>query len=342
MPRQPTRFEKVIRNEAVEIPGLNRVDELGTMAKIMAALAENTEQLRKLDASRIREGHDTAARAERVGELQSRVAGVIGAAVEGDFSHRIEARFPDADLQDLADRVDTLLSTFDTGISETQRVLRTLASGQLSARVEGHYVGAFAALKQDTNALAAEFEGTLSRLTQAAGAVRTATSEILAGVTDLAGRTTDRRASWRRQRPNSAPSLRPSSRTPAGRERPSSFPATAEDGAREGGDVLVLASEAMDRIAQSSKRINDIIDLIDEIAFQTNLLALNAAVEAARPATADAALPSSPPKCAASPSAPPAPRTTSSSSSSPPRVTLVPACSSSSRPPRCSARSSRR
>ena len=275
-------LQKVIRNEAVEIPGLNRVDELGTMAKIMAALAENTEQLRKLDASRIREGHDTAARAERVGELQSRVAGVIGAAVEGDFSHRIEARFPDADLQDLADRVDTLLSTFDTGISETQRVLRTLASGQLSARVEGHYVGAFAALKQDTNALAAEFEGTLSRLTQAAGAVRTATSEILAGVTDLAGRTTDQ-ASVVAQTTTQLGAFAASFKQNASRAGEAvQLSRTAEDGAREGGDVLVLASEAMDRIAQSSKRINDIIDLIDEIAFQTNLLALNAAVEAAR------------------------------------------------------------
>ena len=52
--------------------------------------------------------------------------------------------------------------------------------------------------------------------------------------------------------------------------------------ARQGGDVVKQAVEAMAEILKSSNRINDIIGVIDEIAFQTNLLALNAAVEAAR------------------------------------------------------------
>ena len=52
--------------------------------------------------------------------------------------------------------------------------------------------------------------------------------------------------------------------------------------ATEGGQVVEKAVEAMDQISQASKKISDIIVVIDEIAFQTNLLALNAAVEAAR------------------------------------------------------------
>ncbi|MEZ4284293.1 MAG: methyl-accepting chemotaxis protein [Nitrospira sp.] len=56
----------------------------------------------------------------------------------------------------------------------------------------------------------------------------------------------------------------------------------ARDIADKGGSVTVRAVEAMGEINKSSKKIADIITVIDEIAFQTNLLALNAAVEAAR------------------------------------------------------------
>ena len=52
--------------------------------------------------------------------------------------------------------------------------------------------------------------------------------------------------------------------------------------ATEGGQVVVKVVEAMNEISSSSKRITDIIGVIDGIAFQTNILALNAAVEAAR------------------------------------------------------------
>jgi methyl-accepting chemotaxis protein len=57
---------------------------------------------------------------------------------------------------------------------------------------------------------------------------------------------------------------------------------TAREQAEEGGNVVGKAVVAMQDIDESSRRISDIIGVIDEIAFQTNLLALNAAVEAAR------------------------------------------------------------
>jgi methyl-accepting chemotaxis protein len=56
----------------------------------------------------------------------------------------------------------------------------------------------------------------------------------------------------------------------------------ARDEATKGGRVVSRAVTAMTEISNSSRRIVDIIGVIDEIAFQTNLLALNAAVEAAR------------------------------------------------------------
>lgn len=61
-----------------------------------------------------------------------------------------------------------------------------------------------------------------------------------------------------------------------------SLASSTRSAADRGGDVVNSAIKAMDEISNSSKQINEIISVIDEIAFQTNLLALNAAVEAAR------------------------------------------------------------
>ena len=61
-----------------------------------------------------------------------------------------------------------------------------------------------------------------------------------------------------------------------------SFSDEAKTKARSGGEVVAKAITAMEEINVASKKISDIISVIDEIAFQTNLLALNAAVEAAR------------------------------------------------------------
>ena len=65
-------------------------------------------------------------------------------------------------------------------------------------------------------------------------------------------------------------------------QQASSLAVSATGVARRGGEVVTQVVATMDEINQSSKKISDIIGVIDGIAFQTNILALNAAVEAAR------------------------------------------------------------
>jgi methyl-accepting chemotaxis protein len=116
----------------------------------------------------------------------------------------------------------------------------------------------------------------------AVAGITTGTSEINAGTSDLAERTSQQ-ASALEETSASMEEMTSTIRQNADNAKQANqLAVTAREVAEKGGTVTDKAVEAMGEINKSSKKIADIIDVIDEIAFQTNLLALNAAVEAAR------------------------------------------------------------
>ena len=215
-------------------------------------------------------------------ELGEAFGVVVAAAAAGDFTQRVSAQFADPELNALAGSVNTLLETVQAGLSETCEVLAELSAGHLSARIEGLYQGAFAELKDGTNALADEFESTLARLSETVSAVRSATSEILDGVTDLAERTSEESNAVSMATNQLGAFAGTVKKTASEAAQATGMAQGAEERAQQGEKVVASALEAMQRIRQSSSKISEVIAMIDEIAFQTNLLALNAAVEAAR------------------------------------------------------------
>jgi methyl-accepting chemotaxis protein len=160
--------------------------------------------------------------------------------------------------------------------------LAALANTDLTHRVHGDYEGAFLQLKTDTNAVAEKLTDIVSSLKQTSRGLKMATSEILSGANDLSERTTKQAATIEE---TSAAMEQLSGTVLANAERAkdaSSVAATVTRTAEDGGQVMHHATDAMERITQSSGKISNIIGMIDDIAFQTNLLALNASVEAAR------------------------------------------------------------
>jgi methyl-accepting chemotaxis protein len=111
---------------------------------------------------------------------------------------------------------------------------------------------------------------------------QSAAAEIAQGSSDLAQRT-EEQASALEETASSMEELTSTVKQSADNAgRPTNWPAPPATQAEQGGQVVEQAITAMSAINQSSRKIADIIGVIDEIAFQTNLLALNAAVEAAR------------------------------------------------------------
>ncbi|WP_248305997.1 globin-coupled sensor protein [Devosia sp. MC1541] len=164
----------------------------------------------------------------------------------------------------------------------TGKVLRGVATGDLTQRVTEDLDPQFDQLKQDTNAVVDKLADIVGQLQHTSRSLKTATSEILAGTNDLADRTT-RQAAAIEQTSASVEQLSAAVLENATRANDASGKArsVAQD-AIEGGNVMADATKAMDAIRQSSAKISNIIGMIDDIAFQTNLLALNASVEAAR------------------------------------------------------------
>jgi len=142
---------------------------------------------------------------------------------------------------------------------------------------------------EETEALASAMKSMVARLSTVVQAMRTATdsigtasTEIAMGNQDLSSRT-EQTASNLEETAASMEQLTSTVRNSADAARQANqLAASAAQIASRGGEVVSQVVSTMDEINHSSKKINDIIGVIDGIAFQTNILALNAAVEAAR------------------------------------------------------------
>jgi methyl-accepting chemotaxis protein len=270
-------------NLDVEVKGAGRKDELGAMARAVEVFRSNSNRVVELNAEQVAAGESNRAeRAEMMQRLQRAFGEVVDAAIAGDFSRRVEADFPDDELNALAGGVNRLVETVDRGVSETGGVLASLADADLTQRMQGDYSGAFAKLKADTNAVAEKLTAVVTQLKDTSRSLKMATGEILSGANDLSERTT-KQAATIEETSAAMEQLAATVMQNAGRANDASSNAgQVTRTAEEGGVVMHQATEAMERITASSGKISNIIGLIDDIAFQTNLLALNASVEAAR------------------------------------------------------------
>ena len=267
---------------AVEVPGRERHDEIGGMAAAVEVFKQNAIKVAEMNAAEEVRSGQTRERAAAMAALVKGLGEVVDAAVQGDFSRRIDIKLRDADLMGVASNVNNLVETVDRGITETGSVLAALARTDLTTRVEGEYQGAFAKLKADTNSVVDNLTEVVGQMRQTSTALKTATGEILAGANDLAERTT-RQAAAIEETSAAMEQLATTVVDNAKRAESASSKAQAVSvTAEETGTVMQKSNAAMERISTSSAKISNIIGMIDDIAFQTNLLALNASVEAAR------------------------------------------------------------
>jgi len=170
----------------------------------------------------------------------------------------------------------------ERGIAESVEVLTKLSAGTLTQKIDGDYKGTFREIKSALNSTIDRLCDMVKQIVESAQSVNSAASEISAGSTDLSQRTEEQASSLEETAASMEEITGTVKQNSANAATANDLSSKANKVASDGGKVVEEAVTAMGSIEKSSKKISDIIGVIDEIAFQTNLLALNAAVEAAR------------------------------------------------------------
>ena len=162
------------------------------------------------------------------------------------------------------------------------KVAQQAAEGDLTQRATISSKDELGQLGQAMNSMLDNIANVVGEVRQAAEHVSTGSAEITQGNEDLSQRTSAQAGALEETSASMEEMTSTIKQNADNAKQANQLAVTAREVAEKGGAVTDKAVSAMDEINKSSKKIADIINVIDEIAFQTNLLALNAAVEAAR------------------------------------------------------------
>ena len=231
----------------VDVPGLARKDEIGSMAEAVNVF--------KANALRARNAEDEAVRLRQAAEAE-RTRNEAERAREAAEDH--------------------------CAITALGAGLDALANGRLSYHISSQFAAKTERLKMDFNIAASRLRDTMSAIVQAIEAIRSGTGDMSQAADDLSRRTEQQAASLEETAAALDEITVTVKRTAEAASHARTVATTAAGTAEQSGKVVRDAIEAMNGIEKSSDQIGQIIGVIDEIAFQTNLLALNAGVEAAR------------------------------------------------------------
>ncbi len=217
-----------------------------------------------------------------LGRINAEIKQLASAAAAGDFSRRGDAQRFDHDFRLMLENLNAMMAVSDDNLGKLSQLLSAIAEGDLTARMHGDYQGVFARMRDDANTTVAQLTQIVGQIQASASSITLAAGEIASGNSDLSRRT-EQQAANLEETAASMEELTSTVRQNAEHARQANQLAIGAHGvASQGGEVVGQVVTTMSAIEASSKKIAEIISVIDGIAFQTNILALNAAVEAAR------------------------------------------------------------
>ena len=204
------------------------------------------------------------------------------AALDGKLNTRADVSQHQGDYRKIVIGVNDTLDSIVGPVNEVVRVLGALAKSDLTENITTKHQGTFAELCDNVNISVNNLAKTVLVIKEATDSINTAAKEISAGNNDLSRRTEQQAANLEQTAASMEELTSTVQANSKNAKQANGLAVGASDIAVKGVAVIGQVVATMDQISVASRKIVDIISVIDDIAFQTNILALNAAVEAAR------------------------------------------------------------
>ncbi len=207
---------------------------------------------------------------------------IVLSAGQGDFSVQMELEGRQGYTKTLSELLNQLSSVTETGLKDITRVAQALAEADLTQKITKDYPGLFGQTKDAVNTTVENLKRLVNEVKVSVDSIGTASKEIATGNADLSQRTEEQASSLEETAASMEELTSTVKQNSENAKQANQLAHSASTVAEKGGAEVQQVVGTMSAINESSRKIVDIISVIDGIAFQTNILALNAAVEAAR------------------------------------------------------------
>ncbi|MGZ5059159.1 MAG: methyl-accepting chemotaxis protein, partial [Methylobacter sp.] len=239
---------------------------------------------KRVDADFKGEYQSTVERAMQAMETMQSMLGdigvVMGSVAQGDISQRVQAEGR-GDLSKLKEDINCSLDALGS-LNDIALIAGALSEGDLTQTINKNYPGTFGAVIMGMNGTVENLRELVGEIKDSTVSINSAAKEIAAGNNDLSYRTEQQAASLEQTAASMEELTSTVQLNAKNAQQANQLAVGATDIAGKGVAVVEQVVTTMEDINEASRKIVDIISVIDGIAFQTNILALNAAVEAAR------------------------------------------------------------
>lgn len=214
--------------------------------------------------------------------MQQQISEIVEAASSGNFRNRVNVSDDKGFFKELADGLNVLLGTCEQSYTDIADIFDALSHGDLTHKITTEYSGEFEKIKNNANTTVYKLTEIVEQIKGITRTVNDSSKEIAGSNNDLSHRTTTQASAIEETAASMHELTTMVESNTNNANNANDFVIGASSRATKGVEVISRVVSTMEDIHESSRKVVDIISVIDGISFQTNILALNAAVEAAR------------------------------------------------------------